>query len=79
MVLRMFAGISVFVGFCALPVSLPVAIPLIIVGGLIMFIGDTEKEDKEKQVEDNKFYKDMSANFKKRNLFTKLNKSEEKK
>jgi hypothetical protein len=49
MVLRMFAGISVFVGFCALPVSLPVALPMIIIGGLIMFIGDTEKEDKELQ------------------------------
>ena len=49
MVLRMFAGISVFVGFCALPASLPVALPMIIIGGLIMFIGDTEKEDKEEQ------------------------------
>jgi len=47
MVLRMFAGISVFVGFCALPVSLPVALPLIIIGGLIMFVGDTEKDDSE--------------------------------
>ena len=47
MVLRVCAGISVFIGFCALPVSLPVALPLIIIGGLIMFVGDTEKDDSE--------------------------------
>tara|TARA_B110000977_G_scaffold41320_1_gene55606 strand:- start:419 stop:640 length:222 start_codon:yes stop_codon:yes gene_type:complete len=47
MVLRVCAGISVFIGFCALPVSLPVALPLIIIGGLIMFVGDTEKNDSE--------------------------------
>ena len=46
---RILAGTSVFFGFCALPVSLPVALPMIIIGGLIMFIGDTEKEDKEEQ------------------------------
>jgi len=43
--IRVLAGASVFVGFCALPVSLPVALPLIIIGGLIMF--GTEKKDKE--------------------------------
>ena len=74
MVLRMFAGISVFVGFCALPASLPVALPMIIIGGLIMFIGDTKKEDKEKQVEDNKFYKDKVANMEKRGLYNKNSK-----
>ena len=47
MVLRVCAGISIFIGFCALPVSLPVALPLIIIGGLIMFVGDTEKDDSE--------------------------------
>ena len=47
--IRVLAGASVFVGFCALPASLPVALPMIIIGGLIMFIGDTEKEDKEEQ------------------------------
>ncbi len=47
MTLRVCAGISVFIGFCALPVSLPVALPLIIIGGLIMFVGDTEKDDSE--------------------------------
>ena len=47
MVLRVCAGISVFIGICALPVSLPVALPLIIIGGLIMFVGDTEKDDSE--------------------------------
>tara|TARA_R110000787_G_C13162336_1_gene419752 strand:- start:196 stop:417 length:222 start_codon:yes stop_codon:yes gene_type:complete len=47
MVLRVCAGISVFIGFCALPVSLPVALPLIIIGGLIMFVGDTEKDNSE--------------------------------
>ena len=47
MVLRVCAGISVFIGFYALPVSLPVALPLIIIGGLIMFVGDTEKDDSE--------------------------------
>ena len=47
MILRVCAGISVFIGFCSLPVSLPVALPLIIIGGLIMFVGDTEKDDSE--------------------------------
>ena len=47
--IRILAGTSFFFGFCALPVSLPVALPMIIIGGLIMFIGDTEKEDKEEQ------------------------------
>jgi len=47
MILRVCAGISVFIGFCALPVSLLVALPLIIIGGLIMFVGDTEKDDSE--------------------------------
>ena len=47
MILRVCAGISVFIGFCALPVSLQLALPLIIIGGLIMFVGDTEKDDSE--------------------------------
>ena len=45
--IRILAGTSFFFGFCALPVSLPVALPLIIIGGLIMFVGDTEKDDSE--------------------------------
>ena len=45
--IRILAGISIFIGFCALPVSLPAALPLIIIGGLIMFVGDTEKEKNE--------------------------------
>ena len=71
MVLRICAGISVFVGFCALPVSVPVALPLIIIGGAIMFLGVYEKEEKEKQVEDNKVYKDMVADMEKRGLYNK--------
>ena len=74
MVLRMFAGISVFVGFCALPVSLPVALPLIIIGGLIMFVGDSDIEKKE----DNKIYEDMATDFEKKGLYTKINKKEKK-
>jgi hypothetical protein len=73
--IRVLAGASVFVGFCALPVSLPVAIPLIIVGGIIMFIGDTEKEKKE----DNKVYEDMASDFEKKGLYTKLNNKKKKK
>ena len=49
MILRVCAGISVFIGVCALPVSLPLALPLIIIGGLIMFIGDVEKEKEEEE------------------------------
>ena len=71
MVLRICAGISVFVGFFALQVSVPVALPLIIIGGAIMFLGDYEKEEKEKQVEDNKVYKDMVADMEKRGLYNK--------
>jgi len=72
--IRVLAGASVFVGFCALPVSLPVAIPLIIVGGLIMFVGDTDKEKKE----DNNVYEDMATDFEKKGLYTKINKKEKK-
>ena len=75
MVLRMFAGISVFIGFCALPVSLSVAIPLIIIGGLIMFVGDTEKEKNG----NNKVYEDMASDFEKKGLYTKLNIKKKKK
>ena len=75
MVLRVCAGISVFIGFCALPVSLPVALPLIIIGGLIMFAGDTEKE---KNV-NNKVYEDMASDFEKKGLYTKLNIKKKKK
>ena len=74
MVLRVCAGISVFIGFCALPVSLPVALPLIIIGGLIMFVGDSDIEKKE----DNKIYEDMATDFEKKGLYTKINKKEKK-
>ena len=52
MILRVCAGVSVFIGFCALPVSFPLALPLIIIGGLIMFLGDIEKEKEEESVEE---------------------------
>ena len=73
--IRVLAGASVFVGVCALPVSLPVAIPLIIVGGLIMFVGDIEKEKNE----NNKVFEDMASDFKKKGLYTKLNNKKKKK
>ena len=75
MTLRVCAGISVFIGFCALPVSLPVALTLIIIGGLIMFKGDTKKEKNE----NNKVYEDMASNFEKKGLYTKLNNKQKKK
>ena len=67
--IRILAGISVYIGFCALPVSLPAALTLIIIGCLIMFIGDTKKEKNE----NNKVYEDMASNFEKKGLYTKLN------
>ena len=73
--IRILAGISVFIGFCALPVSLPAALILIIIGGLIMFIGDTKKEKNE----NNKVYEDMASNFEKKGLYTKLNNKQKKK
>mgnify|MGYP003648992993 FL=1 len=73
--IRILAGISVFIGFCALPVSLPAALTLIIIGGLIMFIGDTKKEKNE----NNKVYEDMASNFEKKGLYTKLNNKQKKK
>ena len=72
--IRILAGTSFFFGFCALPVSLPVALPLIIIGGLIMFVGDSDKEKKE----DNKIYEDMATDFEKKGLYTKINKKEKK-
>ena len=72
--IRILAGTSFFFGFCALPVSLPVALPLIIIGGLIMFVGDTDKEKKE----DNNVYEDMATDFEKKGLYTKINKKEKK-
>jgi hypothetical protein len=73
--IRILAGISVFIGFCALPVSLPAALTLIIIGGLIMFIGDTKKEKNE----NNKVYEDMASNFEKKGLYTKINNKQKKK
>jgi hypothetical protein len=73
--IRILAGISIFIGFCALPVSLPAALTLIIIGGLIMFIGDTKKEKNE----NNKVYEDMASNFEKKGLYTKLNNKQKKK
>ena len=73
--IRILAGISIFIGFCALPVSLPAALTLIIIGGLIMFIGDTKKEKNE----NNKVYEDMASNFEKKGLYTKINNKQKKK
>ena len=73
--IRILAGASVFFGFCALLVSIPVALPMIIIGGLIMFIGDTDKEKKE----DNKIHEDMASDFEKKGLYTKLNNKKKKK
>ena len=73
--IRILAGISIFIGFCALPVSLPAALTLIIIGGLIMFIRDTKKEKNE----NNKVYEDMASNFEKKGLYTKLNNKQKKK
>tara|TARA_B110000046_G_C12681516_1_gene268742 strand:+ start:71 stop:292 length:222 start_codon:yes stop_codon:yes gene_type:complete len=71
MVLRVCAGISVFIGICALPVSLPVALPLIIIGGLIMFVGDTEKDDSET-------YEAIMADFVKKDQEAKRNNKKKK-